>query len=74
MTLLVFSWGSRRGQEKGRALGVLGVSLALSASWSFLFLVVEDLLVGSNPGCIFRLWVIHYIAIKFATIPAFIVA
>ena len=39
-----------------------------------LFLMVEELSVSSNPGCIPGLWASHYIAIKFTTIPAFIVA
>ena len=39
-----------------------------------LFLVVEELSVGSNPGCIYGLWARHYIAIKFSTISSFIVA
>ena len=60
--------------ERDRLRGLGGIFGGFRRLPVFLFLVVEELLIGSNPGCILGLWASHYIPIKFSTIPAFIVA
>ena len=72
LVALVGLWKAPCKRDSRRGLGsVFGGFERLPV---FLFLVVEKLPVGSNSGCIFGLWASHYIAIKFATIRAFIVA
>ena len=59
---------SKRNSVRGFG-GIFGNFGSISV---LLFLVVEELLVGSNHGCIFGFGACHYIAIKSSTIPALI--
>ena len=70
--VLVRLWNRSSKKDSLRGLG--GIFGGFRRLPVFLFLVVEELLIGSNPGCILGLWASHYIPIKFSTIPAFIVA
>ena len=52
--------------------GLGGVFVVFGSNSVLLFVVVEELPVGSNPSYIFGFWACHYIAIMLCTIPAFI--
>ena len=68
--VLVGLWKAPR--KRASIRGLIGVFGGFGCLLVFLFLVVEELSVVSNPGCIFWSWACYYIAIKFSTIPAFI--
>ena len=70
--VLMGFWKAPSKWNSFRGLG--GVFGSFSSVPVLLFLMVEELSVGNNPGCIFWFWACHVVAIKFSIVPAFIVA